>query len=525
MVFLLVCQGLSGQNLVPNCGFSEYSDCPQSPGEFYLLDHWYPPGSGTSDFCHECSGSEVGVPYNQWGFENDLTGDGYGHIISYYPSQVNYREYMQVELACPLKPGKDYLVEFYASCSDKSQWAIDGLGLHFSEEPLHQSGDIIILLNEPAHISQPGGVYISIKDGWQRIAGTYTASGGERFITIGNFVRNADLTIFTFEGNMSPQYTSFYIDKVAVIPSEPLFDLGNDTIICAGEEVILKVIPECTADIIWEDGSKDSVRSITSPGYYEVRVTMGCSQITDGINIAWFPEPETTLPADTFFCESTTLSLTPGPGFYSYTWQDGTTAPEFIADQAGIYWAEVMDEHGCIHRDTCFVSSPDPPSVFLGEDTVLCLGKSLQLDAGDENTFSSYLWQDLSDLPEYTVYQPGNYWVEITNPCGSAMDSIQVQYENCDPLIWVPNAFTPDNDGLNDVFRPSGDNISSFRMQIYNRWGELIYETRDMSDGWNGQQEGRRCAPDVYIWVIYYEAYAEEHAVKDKIHGNVVLLR
>jgi gliding motility-associated-like protein len=105
------------------------------------------------------------------------------------------------------------------------------------------------------------------------------------------------------------------------------------------------------------------------------------------------------------------------------------------------------------------------------------------------------------------------------------MDEILVNYRNCDPLISVPNAFTPNNDGRNDSFRAVGVNITNYRMQLFDRWGELIFTSDDPGVGWDGTKNGASCSNDIYVWSIYYESDALEEKVKEMIHGTVVLIR
>jgi hypothetical protein len=159
---------LPAQNLVPNCDFSKYLSCPVDYGQFDKAENWYTPGEGTTDLCHTCGGGNAGVPNNMWGYEQPYSGTGYGHIISYYPFQrFNYREYMEVELACPLEAGKNYRVSFWVSCSDNSRFAIDGIGLLLTENALTQEGTNVIDPGMPVTVSQDPGVPISMKNGWK----------------------------------------------------------------------------------------------------------------------------------------------------------------------------------------------------------------------------------------------------------------------------------------------------------------------------------------------------------------------
>jgi len=118
--------------------------------------------------------------------------------------------------------------------------------------------------------------------------------------------------------------------------------------------------------------------------------------------------------------------------------------------------------------------------------------------------------------------------VTVTDSFG-CIGSDSVQVKNCDSALFVPDAFTPNNDGLNDVFRAvsSGDNITRFSMQIYDRWGALVFESNDIIQGWNGQIKNKLAPADTYVWVITYQPFSisNAHASTTRERGTVVLIR
>lgn len=515
---------INGQNLVPNCDFDLVTSCPTNTGELDRARDWYTPGEGTSDLCHECGSWNVNVPDNMWGEEAPYSGEGYANLICYHPMQGNdYKEYIQVRLACQLLAGETYNVSFYVSLSDNSRYAIDGIGLLFTDQPITQNGTNVIDPGSPGHIYNPPGVVITQKSGWKGISGQYTAAGGEEYITIGSFIPEGELTIQSLPVNTS-YYTSFYVDMVSVKPVNPVQLLGNDTILCYGESILLSATPLCSGSLTWDDGTAGPVRLVTAPGTYSVSAQIGCSVVTDEITVSWFPEPQLALPPDTILCYGDSFWLQPGD-FVSYLWQDGSQGSEFLADGAGVYWVEITDAMGCPYRDTVAIEWLEAPAVELGEDLTLCFGDSLLLDAGSQDLYTTWIWQDSSAEPYLTVKQEGLYSVVVSNPCGSATDDILVGFRNCEPLLTIPNAFTPNGDGRNDTFRALGVNISNYRMQVFNRWGELIFVSYDPSSGWDGTRNGTPCAGDMYVWSVYYESDALEETFRETVKGTVMLIR
>ncbi|MGF1565954.1 MAG: gliding motility-associated C-terminal domain-containing protein, partial [Flavobacteriales bacterium] len=92
-----------------------------------------------------------------------------------------------------------------------------------------------------------------------------------------------------------------------------------------------------------------------------------------------------------------------------------------------------------------------------------------------------------------------------------------------DDIVFVPNAFTPDNDGLNEVFRAYGPPVDDFRMEVYNRWGEVVFVSEDMNRGWTGDvmNSGYYGQNESYAWVITY-SYDDERV---RLTGHVIVLR
>ena len=523
-LFLLIPAEIFCQNLVTNCDFDYYISCPNNHGQFDKARNWYIPTQGTSDLCHSCSSEIAGVPVNMWGNQEPYSGLGYGHIISYYSfTSPQYREYMQTELACPLKAGEEYDVSFFVSCSDNSGYGVDGMGLHFSQDSLLQGNSIFISLGGLPEISNPPGIPITDKSGWKEISGTYFAQGGERFITIGNFLSDEEVTIYDFPGSLS-NYASYYVGHISVEPRIAWLELGNDTVICSGGSIIANAEIACMATYLWNDGDTNAMKVLSFPGNYQVSVTVGCGSISDEIALGWFEVPDIPIPQDTFLCQGGSVFLDGAGDFNSYLWQDGSQNSSFTANGPGIYWLEVTDGHDCTHRDSTRISLLPGPEVYFGEDQYLCIGDSLLLVAGNTGIYTNYTWQDMSTSDSYLAKETADYWVLVSNPCGSDSDTIHVSFESCETLIWLPNAFSPNNDGYNDEFLARGVNVAKFRMYIYNRWGELVFETDDIQKGWDGRISGKLCPSDVYVWLVNYQGTEVSGSTRIQ-KGNVLLLR
>lgn len=150
------------------------------------------------------------------------------------------------------------------------------------------------------------------------------------------------------------------------------------------------------------------------------------------------------------------------------------------------------------------------PTVNFGNDTTLCQDETLTLDAATPN--ATYLWHDNSINPTSIINQQGTYWVEVTvNNCEIHSDTIVVDLEDCRCTLSVPNS-----DGVNDQFSPIFDcDITEYSFIIFNRWGEIVFQSTDPYELWRGESEkGLSYASNgVYTYLIKYSSKDIENRV------------
>lgn len=242
-------------------------------------------------------------------------------------------------------------------------------------------------------------------------------------------------------------------------------------------------------------------RTITQPGTYTSRLQSvhGCDSVITTIR--------TDAPVDQFH---DTKEICDGE---AYRLQDGT-----VVTQAGDYTVRYTSVSGCDSTFHTKLLVRYPPAIELGPDTCLFDNKPVVLSPGAG--FDSYRWQDGSAKSSFTVYQAGRYQVQVKNRCGVAVDAINVL--ECSSEIFLPNAFTPNGDGKNDIFRIvnyHGRQLIDF--SIYNRWGECIFLTTDAKQGWNGTYHGQLQPAGTYVYKVRYRnTQGQEKLLK----GTVTLL-
>ncbi len=220
----LVCNNLVAQNIVPNSAFTNYSTCPTSQNELYLAYPWYNPSvfPSTPDFWHTCMNIVPNYPGVYYQNDHSLSGGGFGGIGTFlaFTTNPNSREYLQVELTDTLHSGSKYCVEFYASLVESSGIAISDLGIYFSDTAMFQT--INLPFSVSPQIENPDTNFLNDKVNWMRIFAIYSAHGGEKFITLGNFRDSVASHAILMDSNAF-QNSYYLIDDVSVINCDSLF--------------------------------------------------------------------------------------------------------------------------------------------------------------------------------------------------------------------------------------------------------------------------------------------------------------
>jgi gliding motility-associated-like protein len=227
---------------------------------------------------------------------------------------------------------------------------------------------------------------------------------------------------------------------------------------------------------------------------------------------------------DTFICTNRALVLNADPMATSYLWQDGTTAASLTVMSPGLYWVQETNARGCLIIDSFNVSQKLPPAFTLGRDTVICREQDIVLEPVllNNNPIEGYQWQDGSTRPQFTVFSAGTYSLQASNSCGVTTDTIFITNGVC--RLMVPNAFTPNGDGRNERFRAFfGENVTSYSLQIYNRWGQQVFTTNFKNEGWDGTLHGHAQPVGTYTWVIRYKVLNNMQDIYLK--GTVLLIR
>ncbi len=223
-------------------------------------------------------------------------------------------------------------------------------------------------------------------------------------------------------------------DSITInVLASPVIDLGADTTLCDAGIVTLDA-GAGFASYQWSDGSFAQTLNVNQTGLYAVTVTNlnGCENM-DSILVTFEGPPFLELGPDLSICSGTATVLDAGPGMASYLWNDGTNSQMLLVFTAGIYSVTITSAAGCISQDSLEVTVLNSPVVFIGNDTTICDGAQLLLDAGFG--FTNYLWSDGTFAATLLVTTPGIYSVVVTdaNSCNGT-DEIEVFYYSPVPV-------------------------------------------------------------------------------------------
>lgn len=300
---------------------------------------------------------------------------------------------------------------------------------------------------------------------------------------------------------------------------------------CSGDQngvISLTTTPAGNYDVVWNTSPPQTtftISSLAAGNYVAVVSGNGVCASTVSVALSEPPPVQISITKEDAFCGNNNGSLSAiisgGTSPYQLTWNTGNHSANLANIPPGDYQLSVMDDNGCTAQSplTTIVNIQRNIQVNLGRDTSICPGQTIELQPGN---YSSYLWQNGTTGSTFTVSQTGNYAVTVTDSKGcSGQGAIHVLVD-C-PDVYFPNAFTPNGDGLNNGFGPIGgiSAISDYRLQIYGRWGELIFSSTNPFDKWDGTYKNIQLSTGTYTW---YSSYRWRGTM---IHhkGTVIIIR
>jgi gliding motility-associated-like protein len=437
-------------------------------------------------------------------------------------------------LVTPLQ-NTTYFVQANNGCSSTGQVAVT-----VSSGSLDVSTDTTICKNFTAQLEALGS-----------LPGTYSWSTGQtsQVINVMPDETTEYIVTYTYGDNCVIMDTIL----VAVQGEGPEVNFPTDLKICPGESVQLNDLVIPGASYSWTSNPAGFNASVANPTVapttnttYYLTATLGLCTLMDSVRIQ-ASNPTLIMPMDTIICEGELITLTatvenPGPNS-SFTWTPGGAGASIdeMPDETTMYQLVYTFGDSCMLEDSVLVTVVPTFTIEIISDPAgdtLSIGALLELSADIEpiqnlNGFE-FVWTENGTL-EIGMEQVLNtqvstndttilYKVVVTSPAG-CVQTENIEFTVIQPEVKVPNAFTPDGDGVNDVFRIIAPEGLAFieSMQIYNRWGSLVYESSDPNAAWDGKVKGKPAASDVYVYVIFWRR--ADGALQPVIKGDLTLIR
>jgi len=280
----------------------------------------------------------------------------------------------------------------------------------------------------------------------------------------------------------------------------------------------------------WSSGDTGRIARIVQSGIYYLSATNYCGSVLDTFSVVLYPTPLPPLVTDTSLCQGSPPFEAQAAG-QVLRWYDRATdtlalvvTPTIATDQAGSRtFFSTQTVNNCESEKASFTVRIDPlPRVDIGDKQTACIGRTVVIQTAVDSSYQ-YLWNTGDSLPYIEVAASGSYRCEVSNNCGSVSDMAAVLFVDCAECLYVPNAFSPNGDSKNDLyFTYSVCPIRYFELQIFNRWGEMVFSSQDIAQGWDGNYKNQALPTGVYTYRVLL---VNELGKTTTRKGSVTLIR
>ena len=213
-----------------------------------------------------------------------------------------------------------------------------------------------------------------------------------------------------------------------------------------------------------------------------------------------------------------------------YLWHDGATTPQYKASKSEKISVQVIyPAENCIARGSMDFKVFGKGYTPLAFDTILCQNEKTTFTAGTGVVGETITWQNGSKERFFTANTEGVYVANIKNICASWTDTFRLRINHCGFEVFVPNAFSPNGDGVNDDLRPyfKMDNIKigNYDFRLFNRWGSLVFASQNLNEAWDGTLKGQAAETGVYVWSLTVRVMLNGKVQTKQLSGDVAIMR
>ncbi|MCB0700083.1 MAG: gliding motility-associated C-terminal domain-containing protein [Chitinophagales bacterium] len=310
----------------------------------------------------------------------------------------------------------------------------------------------------------------------------------------------------------------------------PELNLGNELVNCDNQPIEIDPGYPGATSYTWNTGANTEKITVNTSGIYILTVNDVCGTQTDTVHVYIQPPTPEPIAVDTTICQ---FSMNPtimvqGSNINWYTHSLGHIGvnfqPPIITREPGSYSLYITQTIGKCESEKVPVniSITYTPHETLGDKVVMCENDIKMI--GEFREGVDYKWNTGSNSCCILPDREGLYKLAMHNDCGSYIDSITVYHTSCDDCIVFPNAFSPLSGTENSVFKPIVKcPVDEFHMKVYNRWGNLLFESKDINIGWTGRDNYYWADLGTYMYVVEYRAKDKKQV--QRIYGNVTLVR
>ena len=248
----------------------------------------------------------------------------------------------------------------------------------------------------------------------------------------------------------------------------------------------------------------------------------------DSLTIQVYNKPKVKFPDYVYSCEPflSVVCPTTGGSVHTYMWHDGNRDSCRKFEAPGRVWLTVSNPACSATDSTWLVENKKPIYEVVQLDTFCLEGSNYNRVTIKPDTFPSINWNGGDGFqPVYWIYQNQMISVEVMDSNNCTKRSEFLPIDGCNTTFYIPNSFTPNGDGLNDVFSVSGSRIVSVYLRIYNRWGQQVFESKEVDKGWDGSLQGNKCPQDIYYYIVEYSGYLDNELFVKSEKGIIHLLR
>lgn len=539
-----MCHYSHAQNLLRNGDFEEYRKLPlrilNEKIDSFIID-WHAPTSGTPDYFNINANSTLAPPLlspffrqNQFNkscsvicnpnSKNAFVGFESGFNLLNNKDTFWGNEYLQNELKEKLKKHHKYVVKFYIYNVPCNQLELPEVGVFISYfQPKHDyvpdwskpfNFKIATNFLETYNPQITVGEKSVIKGAWVLIEKVYKSIADEQYITIGNFSQS-NFKVIPRDTVTERNVSYYFIDEVSVIETPGI--IAPDSA-CYNETITMQ--SGFNGPFAWYKNntlfSTDSIVHVsdTTNNWYYLHTPFG----NDSLYLVIKPNPFLTAMADTTICEGTQINLAANSNANNLKWMHNNLPTNTLVNKAGTYLV-VADKDGCTAEDSVKLTAIKLPQVSITDKQLCTVNKeevTIELPSG-----YFYYWPQFNDsLKQRSIDSAGCYKLSMSDIYNCTNHTSFCVEDVCAPKVFIPNAFVPD--GVNKTFKPVFNYVVGASWQIYNRWGQIVFEANNKEQDWDGTYKNKPCEAGVYLYTITYEGF-DGKEIREK--GSITLIR